>query len=291
MSSALRQYAQPSRRRWFRFSLRTFLLLITALCVALGLYAKRQRDRHLAIETIKRWGGVVDFADISATMTVNESFDRLKLQIEARQKGRPWPVFREQIPQNKHWQRKLFGKYYGTNVVAVTLRDFGSTPPGADNDVTILAPLTELRRLNLGMHIKDADLLQLPSLPQLRSLNLGSDTWISDQGLECLERLPNLTSLQIRNASITATGMAYIGAVGKIQSLMLNSCDVTDDSLANLAKLPHLTRLWLTDSTISDAGIVHLMGLRGLKYLSVRGTTVTEEGEQKLRAALPDCDF
>ena len=42
------------RRRWFRFSLRTFFVLLTAFCVWLGVQVKWIRDRHEALEWIRR---------------------------------------------------------------------------------------------------------------------------------------------------------------------------------------------------------------------------------------------
>jgi len=45
-----------SRRRWFRISLRTMLLVVTLLCVWLGLkvnQARRQKDAIAALKSVK----------------------------------------------------------------------------------------------------------------------------------------------------------------------------------------------------------------------------------------------
>ena len=46
-------------RRWFRFSLRTLLVLMTALAVWLGLYAKSLRDRKAAVVLIEQLNGAL----------------------------------------------------------------------------------------------------------------------------------------------------------------------------------------------------------------------------------------
>ena len=39
----------------------------------------------------------------------------------------------------------------------------------------------------------------------------------------------------------------------------------------------------------ADAGLVHLNGIKALKNLNLQNTKVTQEGVDKLKAALPKC--
>lgn len=273
------------RRRWFRYSLRTFLLLVTITCIVLGLYVKRQRDRHVAIETILGWGGVVDFTDWRA-VNVKDSRDRFVALMGRSRTGRPRPVF---PPQGDAWQRRIFGKYYGSSIVRVSISKSPFSPTDATIDVRVLSYLPDVKRLGLGEPIDDDALQRLPRLPSLETLNLMSNTNVSDRGMECLARLPKLKFLQVMYGSFTAVGLARIGAARNLSGLMLYRCELTDDGLAHLSGLKNLGDLWLQGSTISDAGIVHLSRFHGLRNLDISDTSVTKEGVNRLRRALPNC--
>jgi hypothetical protein len=51
----------PKRPRWLRFSLRTFVLAITGLCIWLGVLAARAHRQHAAVNAIRAAGGTVVF--------------------------------------------------------------------------------------------------------------------------------------------------------------------------------------------------------------------------------------
>jgi len=46
----------PPRRRWFRFSLRTFFVVLTLFCVWLGVQVKWIHDRHEALKSVHQAG-------------------------------------------------------------------------------------------------------------------------------------------------------------------------------------------------------------------------------------------
>ena len=57
-------FSAPPRRRWFRFSLRTFFVLLTIFCVWLGVQVKWIRDRHEALQlhdsiSVDFYGGII----------------------------------------------------------------------------------------------------------------------------------------------------------------------------------------------------------------------------------------
>lgn len=66
---------------------------------------------------------------------------------------------------------------------------------------------------------------------------------------------------------------------------------ITDDGVRELTKLKKLNFLRLEKTQITDASIPILSGLKQLKTLDVRGTGITDEGAEKLRSALPNCDI
>ncbi len=53
---------QPKyRRRWLRFSLRTFLIVLTILCVWLGWYLHRVEQQRAAVRWVRENGGAVRY--------------------------------------------------------------------------------------------------------------------------------------------------------------------------------------------------------------------------------------
>ena len=48
-----------SRRRWLQFSIRTLLVLVTLLCVALSLWIVPAERQRRAVEAIEKLGGIV----------------------------------------------------------------------------------------------------------------------------------------------------------------------------------------------------------------------------------------
>jgi hypothetical protein len=283
-----------TRRRWFRYSLRTFLILVTAVAIGLGLYVKRQRDRHVAIENIKAWGGTVEFVARQLSTNPGDRFARTGARAHAYRNGLPRPEFEEELPQGSAWLRGMlgkYGKYHGSRVVKITFGTTIFTPEDAVMDIGVLAPLDEVKTLSLADLLTDDDLARLPKLPQLEHLHLATLEGFSDRGLVCLDGLPNLRRLQISHGSFTAEGLAHIRSNPKLTGVMLSACELSDDSLAHLAALPWLSELWLMGSTVSDEAIVHLAQLRGLKRLDLDDTNFTIKGVRQLREALPNCQI
>ncbi len=72
--------------------------------------------------------------------------------------------------------------------------------------------------------------------------------------------------------------LAYVGQLGRLKSLQLESSRVTDAGLAHLEGLTGLYVLMLDGTQITDAGLIHLKGMTALRALSLRGTQVTDAG-------------
>jgi hypothetical protein len=278
-----------TRRRWFRFSLRTFLVVFTLLCIALGLYVKRERDRYIAIETIKLWGGEVRFSDRRKNLSIQEQQARANLMFESVRRGKSVEL-PEHIPGNSQWQRTMlgkFGKYHGANVFGISVMHTRFTPDRVVLDLAILEHLTEIRELQLGASIDASELLRLPRLPQLEFLNFSNQILVTDERLEVLDRLPKLKSLQIRWGSLSDKGLQRIAAC-RLTELRLHDCDFPSDGLAHFADTD-LSVLVLNACTVGDEAIPDLARLERLTYLYVANTNITNEGVAKLRAALPGC--
>lgn len=183
-----------------------------------------------------------------------------------------------------------------------------------DKGLRELAGLTKLEQLGLiGTHITDEGLVHLKDMSQMHMLLLSktkiSDkglvhlsgfsklgtlsidgTQVSDAGLENLKAMTQLRDLRLNDTRISNAGLTHLKELTKLQTLVLNSTKVSDEGLVHLGKLSSLQTLWLVDTKITDKGLMHLGGLSKLRALNLdRNTRVSEDGVQRLRAALPDC--
>ncbi|HUY90495.1 MAG TPA: hypothetical protein VMV10_17290 [Pirellulales bacterium] len=92
-----------TRRRWLQFSLRTFLVLLTALAVWLGVASHRMREQREAVKAIETLGGTVAYDWQYERLTDEVVFDRLP----GKHPGAP------------AWLRRLVGDDFFQEVVGV----------------------------------------------------------------------------------------------------------------------------------------------------------------------------
>ncbi len=169
----------PRKRltRWFRFSLRTLFLFLTAFAIYFGLYMKRARDRKAAILAIERLDGALGF----------------KLS------GLPW--MRELIGDEK-----CFWDPAGVH--------FDRSGHVTDNALQlVIGHLESFQRLQhmtlAGSQVTDTGVAHLKLLSKLTWLNL-NDTEVSDVGLNHLKNLRSLTDLRVANTAVTDAGIANL---------------------------------------------------------------------------------
>ncbi len=86
------------KRRWFRFSLKAFLVVLTVFCVWLGLLVYRVNKQKEVVRWVKEQGGKVDY-EIRWDQD-NRFIDHAK-------------------PPGPEWLRELIGVYYFADVVNV----------------------------------------------------------------------------------------------------------------------------------------------------------------------------
>src|SRR5262245_42659950 len=108
------------RKRWsLRFSLRSLLLVMLVLCVALGWQVERARKQRDAVEWVREHGGTVGY---------EYQFDDHGRRLE------------HPLLPGTEWLRNHLGIDFLDRVVAVNL---------ADTQVSDLAPLAELKHLQM----------------------------------------------------------------------------------------------------------------------------------------------
>ena len=248
------------RRRWFRFSLRMLLVVMTVLCVWLGFKVNAARRQKEAVDAITKAGGQVSY-DYQMVPVKAGTTDDFSIDADA---SSIYPA----------WLRHLFGEDYFRSAVNVTF--LGGTIPEAD--LARLADLPDVRsiyfcQLNVSptglaapRHLQDSDLAVFRHLRELRDLNLLS-TDINGAGLEFLASLKHLRRLHLTNLPIGDAGMKLIGKLTALETAYVEP---------------------RKGFAITDAGLKYLTSLTRLRDLDLSETAVTPEGIRELQNSLPN---
>ena len=145
--------SRKPKRRSFRFSLRTLLVFMLVVCVAVGWKFERVRRQREAVAWVKEMGGFVYyFVD-----------------------GNPYSELR-----GPEWARKWLGHDFFNDVTGVELQGTQVS------DISPLAKLSKLEYLYLD-HTPVSDVTPLAKLTKLEKLFI-HNTQVSDQAMEQLEK-------------------------------------------------------------------------------------------------------
>ncbi|MGA2063212.1 MAG: hypothetical protein ABSG67_22300 [Thermoguttaceae bacterium] len=261
--------AQPTSqkpfRRWFQYSLRTLMILVTLFALACSWFAvklgqaRRQRE---AVEGIRKLGGSVTY-DYEC-----DSSNRIIKGAKA-----PGPA----------WLRNLLGIDCFCNVTQVWGRGKVS-----DAELVYLKCFPQLRIFFFqDAQITNDGLEIIQGLTQVQVLGLQGSK-ITDAGMQHFENMTQLKELYLQDNNITDDGLKYLQGLIQLQDLHLSDTQVTDDGLKHLKGLTNLIFLDLSNSYVSNAGLVHLKGLKKLETLDLSKTNVTDAGVQDLQKTLPN---
>lgn len=156
--------------------------------------------------------------------------------------------------------------------------DLGSLKGITGEGMAHLAALSELESLSLQQSgIVDRDLARVAdALPHLRKLSLA---WLPvDSGLEYLEELEHLEDLDLFHAKVTDAGAAHLAKLTGLKKLLLWHTEITDRGLASIAGLEDLETLYLEGTRVTDTGMAHLSKLAKLSYLWIPDLPITDRG-------------
>ena len=301
-----------SRRCWFRYSLRSFLIAVVVASLPLGWLAKtinRVRQQRAAIETIVASGAQYRF-DYQVSAGSRPS---------AQPPG-PWIL------------RRFIGDDAFAYVTYVVWMDSSKAP--TDGDIAALAQLPNLEWVTLfGPRVSDVSVRRLSALPNLQTLVLDG-TSISNVGLASLAACPNLRNLNlagvtddvlrglkhlsqvtavgishspvtdagmcplrglkgleeltiVRTPSIKGAGLQYIAYPERLRVLQSAGAPIDDAALTYVARMKRLRRLTLIQTAVTDSGLKKLANLQQLTEVQMSGAAVTDAGvEHLLRSTL-----
>jgi hypothetical protein len=183
------------KHRWYQFSLKTLLLAMTLLAVAISIVVMRVEHQRATVQRVKQLGGRVDYANPEIPWR-----EGLNCRNDS------WPI--------RHLRRWLPGDYFD----AVLRVDLHGTDT-SDDDVRHLKCLTRLEILDISdTHVTDAALEHVQEFQHLKDLYL-DDTHVTDVGIQQLKRLEQLEIVFLRTNNVSWAG------VGRLQREMPN-CDV-----------------------------------------------------------------
>lgn len=298
----------PHQTRWrLRFSLRTWLILVSLLCL-LFVYLGRVERQRKAVDAINDAGGIVYYSD----------------RFRSREKS-----LREWIGRPLGQNESTFVEHYSDYFENVSkVGNGGLTRQGRNNlkpfnfqALSQLGALEELhvgleaseisgleglsrcrslRKLSLSGGISDSDLIHVEHLHSLKYLWLPKATsdhalmrlsqlggleylsieksQVTDEGLKALAKFPNLKELELRNSDITDLGLASLALCSTLEEIDLSETKLQGTGLRHLAELPRLKRLCLDQTLITDESLQALADFQVLEKLQLNHCQVTDRG-------------
>ena len=254
-------------RRWLRYSLRTLLIGVAAICIILAVWVVPSERQRRAVAAIRDSAGFVAY---------DYEIDAYNEDDEDDEDDVPFP----------EWASDLLGiDYFAEPVLVHFMSD------STDADLANVGVLSDLEALviNATEHVTDAGLNHLSGLTRLKILFLGFP--VSDAGLSRLRRLTALEELTLGGPIIGNDSMLRLSKMLRLRELSLDHTNVGDEGLKNLAGLTNLEFFSLRGTNVTDRGLAHLTNLRRLWALDLSDTQVTDQGCEKLQLALPECEI
>jgi hypothetical protein len=229
------------RLRWFRFSLRTLLVVVTLAGCGLGwlgLKVREARRQQADVAVFLKLGGWIDY---------DYEYDP--------KNSIPRHYVPNATPPGPAWLRRVLGDDFFSSVYTVSFADLVLANPVTDGDLKHLRGFTKLKTLVLtGAHVTDAGVANLKGLTSLAALFLIC-TRVTDAGLEHLSGLTKLESLSLDGTHITDAGIVHLKGLTNLEDLSIRNTQITDVGLAQLAEMPHLRRLFLGGADVTAAGV------------------------------------
>ncbi len=223
------------RRRWFAYSVRTLLLLITVVAIWLGVQVDRAHRQRSLLAVIQKANG-------------QPSYD---YQFDAN-----WMGVWDPKPPGPEWLRNLIGVEYFSNITGAFYWH------ATDDDIKPLCGYDSIRSINFlldnNSHVTDEGLKYLAALPSLEDLAVQGSKDLTDNGLKYFASLKHLKSLALCYSNVTDAGLKRLSALHQLGWLWLTGTQVTDAGLQHLKTLDHLEMLILNETQVTKGGVADL---------------------------------
>jgi hypothetical protein len=263
------------KRRWFRYSLRTFFVFVTAICLLVGLKIVPFLYQRQAINSFKGNG----------YFPIPYQYEyQLDYYNGHEPKGKP--------PPEPAWSERVFGADIAHDVVKVQLFEKGfDNRADFQQAVSNLRYLTSLRFLDVDSpnYLQGGELESLKNLKGLQELHLTHDQ-LDDNELQNLKNLKQLKTLALMWNRIGGEGLVHLEQLDNLQTLDLYENNIGDAALIHLGKLTNLEDLCLEKNRLTGSGLQYLSGLTKLKTLTLSKNDIHGEYLKHL-ASLNELQF
>ncbi|HUY34671.1 MAG TPA: hypothetical protein VMV69_18140 [Pirellulales bacterium] len=210
------------KRRWAQFSLGTMFLVVTALCVWLGLHVEAVNRQRAVVAAIRALGGEC-YYDYEAD-------------------GNP---FADSVPPGPEWLRECLGIDHLASITAVHLYKRAQIPRALPH----LCKLPKLAALSVDLKgqpaFTDDDVAQIKALTGLARFYIAAATE-TDSLLAAVASLPHLETLHMYECALGDNGLRHIGRMKSLRVLRLTRNEITDAGLIHVRALTELRKLDLT---------------------------------------------
>lgn len=221
--------------RWMRFSLRTFLLVITLVAIWIGFKCQRAREQANAVAALQK---------LSVQVIYDWQYRMGRYELP--------PTSAK--PSAPEWLRKAVGEHFFQTVVRID----GNFAQIHDADLKILEQLPEIRYVSLcDTSVTDEGMRYIAALPNVQFVVLAA-TKVGDAGLKQLTKAKTLRSVTLPITRVTDAGLAALQELPNLERLLLGSTKISDEGVPHLEKLKSLRVLGLQDTKVTEAGIARL---------------------------------
>jgi len=245
------------KRRWLRFSLRTFLIVLTIFCVWLGWYLYRVEQQRNAVKWVEENGGEVRY---------DYQFDSKGVRLGNSQ------------PSVPKWLLNILDVNYFSSIVSVEISDASQI-----TNLTPIACLTNLERL----YLDDAQVTDLQPLAGLTSLEILFLETTPVNDLTPFAGLTNLKWLGFGNSQVS--DLTPLASLKNLSNLWLLETKAGDWSpfpnrLTQFEMLFHLAPIIGVDNKLSASP-------KNREVVLNENSQIGEQEISILQQALPNCNI
>ena len=282
--AAVVEWRRRRQRRAIQFTLRELLIFVTGAAICLGWWG---HEHAVDAETTKRFSKVDPIGRL-------ELVPRLPLWLRAciGDKNLGWlGIGRPPGVMVLRWHRlqQQDIEYIVSQYPHETIVDVSGEI--SDDDAVAIAGIARLERLNCGWPTLSSDLSRLVAglqhHPRLQELVLDgrNRTAFGDAELDQLATIPQLRSLAIvcDCSRVTERGIAALANCGNLEVLELEGLRLTKKLVESLGKIKQLRRLDLIDGQVINSDISALGRLDALQELEFWGTNLDDSDARRLR--------
>ncbi|MBL8213197.1 MAG: hypothetical protein JNK87_20940 [Bryobacterales bacterium] len=147
----------------------------------------------------------------------------------------------------------------------------------SDTDLRRLTRLPHLTYLNLSLtRITDQGMQELKNLQNITNLSLRWAEFVTDEGISALKGWKKLKTLDVHGTKASDTTLDHIAGITTLETLDVGSVMLTDVGLERLAALPNLKAITVGGNEIGDAGLQAFRQMPGIQYLDLSGRQGTD---------------